>query len=96
MKGAAIATAMAGSIEHLVRGLAFELAPVRVNVVCPGFVLTERSKLYPEELLKRYTSTLPLPRSATPAEAAEAYLYLMRGGYTTGQVLIVDGGRSLV
>jgi NAD(P)-dependent dehydrogenase (short-subunit alcohol dehydrogenase family) len=35
----------------------------------------------------------PLPRPGLPAEVAEAYMYFMRGAYTTGQVAIVDGGR---
>src|SRR5262245_55962431 len=38
--GSAVSTAMAGAIEHLTRGLAVELAPVRVNAVCPGLILT--------------------------------------------------------
>jgi NAD(P)-dependent dehydrogenase (short-subunit alcohol dehydrogenase family) len=42
------------------------------------------------------TKRQPLPRVGEPEEAAEAYLYLMRGGYTTGQVLHVDGGSSVV
>jgi NAD(P)-dependent dehydrogenase (short-subunit alcohol dehydrogenase family) len=42
------------------------------------------------------TSRLPLPRGGQPAEVAEAYLYLMRGTYTTGQVLRVDGGYTLI
>jgi NAD(P)-dependent dehydrogenase (short-subunit alcohol dehydrogenase family) len=46
-------------------------------------------------MLKRYTATAPLPRGGEPVEVAEAYLYLMRGGYTTGQILLVDGGRTL-
>jgi NAD(P)-dependent dehydrogenase (short-subunit alcohol dehydrogenase family) len=36
-----------------------------------------------------------IPRGAEPAEVAQAYLYLMRGTYTTGQVMIVDGGLTL-
>lgn len=96
MKGAPVSTAVVGAIEHLTRGLAVDLAPVRVNAVCPGIVLTERTKLLPEDLLRTFTARLPLPRGADPAEAAEAYLYLMRGGYTTGQVLMVDGGGSVV
>jgi NAD(P)-dependent dehydrogenase (short-subunit alcohol dehydrogenase family) len=36
-----------------------------------------------------------VPRAGSPDEAAEAYLYLIRGTYTTGQVLRVDGGMSL-
>jgi NAD(P)-dependent dehydrogenase (short-subunit alcohol dehydrogenase family) len=41
------------------------------------------------------TGRLPLARPADPAEVAQAYLYLMRAGYTTGQVIIVDGGGML-
>ena len=96
MKGAPVPTAVAGAIEHLTRGLAVDLAPVRVNAVCPGIVLTDRTKQLPEDLLRTFTTRQPLPRGADPAEAAEAYLYLMRGGYTTGQVLLVDGGGSVV
>ena len=98
-KGAAVSSAMAGAIEHLTRGLALELAPVRVNAVCPGYVRTEVWNSIPEdkreERFKRMTERLPLPRIGEPAEIAEAYLYLMRGGYTTGQVLHVEGGMGL-
>jgi NAD(P)-dependent dehydrogenase (short-subunit alcohol dehydrogenase family) len=95
MKGAPIVTAMTGAIEHLTRALAVDLAPVRVNAVCPGRVMTEGAAQLPEHL-RRTIMRLPLPRGAEPAEVAEAYLYLMRGGYTTGQVLLVDGGGSVV
>jgi NAD(P)-dependent dehydrogenase (short-subunit alcohol dehydrogenase family) len=95
-KGAALSTAMAGAIEHLTRALAVELAPVRVNAVCPGYVLTEVFKNVTEDQLRKMTERVPLPRAGAPAEVAEAYLYLMRGGYSTGQVLVVDGGMTLV
>ena len=42
------------------------------------------------------TKRNPLARAGQPEEAAEAYLYLMAGGYTTGQVLLVDGGMGLI
>lgn len=42
------------------------------------------------------TANLPLPRAATPREAAQAYIYLMLNGYVTGQILPVDGGGLLV
>src|SRR5258708_7011866 len=93
-KGAALSTAMAGAIEHLTRGLAVELAPVRVNAVCPGAVRTEVWNSIPEdkreERFRRMTERQPLPRVGEPSEIAEAYLYLLRGGYTTGQALRVD------
>ncbi len=95
-RGAPVSTAMLGAIESLTRSLAVDLAPVRVNAVCPGLVMTERSSTMSAELVQRFTARLPLPRGADPAEVAEAYLYLMRGGYTTGQVLKVDGGGSIV
>lgn len=93
MKGAPLATAMGGAVEHLARGLAVDLAPVRVNAVCPGLVLTEHVKSeMPEAHISAIVARLPLPRAATPEEAAKAYVYLMLNGYATGQVLPVDGG----
>ncbi len=100
-KGAAVNTAMAGAVEHLVRSLAVDLAPLRVNAVCPGAVRTEVwNHRIPEDervqRVKRMTERLPIPRMGEPGEIAEAYLYLMKGGYTTGQVLFTDGGMSVV
>ena len=97
---AAVSSAMAGAVEHLARGLAVELAPIRVNCVCPGYVLTEVWDSIPAETreaqLAGLTKGQPLARVGQPAEVAEAYLYLMRGGFTTGQVLKVDGGMSII
>jgi NAD(P)-dependent dehydrogenase (short-subunit alcohol dehydrogenase family) len=99
-KGAVLSTAMAGAVEHLTQALAVDLAPIRVNAVCPGLVVTEVWNSIPEDqreaYLKDMTKHQPLPRAADPAEVAQAYLYLMRGGFTTGQVLVADGGRTLV
>ena len=97
-KDAALSTAMAGAVEHLGRGLAVDLAPVRVNVVCPGLILTEVWNSIPadqrQDQLMKMTERQPLARPGKTEETSEAYLYLMRGGYTTGQVLLVDGGRG--
>lgn len=95
-KTASVNTAMAGAVEHLVRGLAMELAPIRVNGVCPGLIETEVWANAPADRLTEMTKRNPIPRAGRPAEAAEAYLYLMAGGYTTGQVLQVDGGMGLI
>lgn len=97
-KGTVMATAMAGSVEHLVYGLAAELAPLRVNGVFPGGVATEIFHGLPEAMRlaeEARFATQPLPRIGQPDEVAQAYLYLMKCGYVTGQILQVDGGGLL-
>jgi NAD(P)-dependent dehydrogenase (short-subunit alcohol dehydrogenase family) len=98
-KGSAISTAMAGAIEHLTRGRAAELAPLRVNCVCPGLILTGVWASIPADRraaqLESMTAKQLVPRVGQPAEVAEAYLFLMRSGYTTGQVIHVEGGSGL-
>ncbi len=97
IKGAPVATAVGGAVEHLARGLAVDLAPVRVNAVCPGIVLTEHvTQAMPEARLRSFVAPLPAPRAGSPAEAAQAYVYFMLNGYATGQILPVDGGGLLV
>lgn len=94
-KGSTMSTAIAGAVEHLTRGLAVDLAPVRVNAVTPGLIATEMWAKVPEDARGAMTKSQPLPRMGFPVEAAEAYLYFMRAGFTTGQVAVVDGGRLL-
>ncbi len=95
VKGMALTTAFSGAIEHLVLGLAVDLAPRRVNSVCLGLIRTNLSKRMSQTQIQKMTANQPIPRTGTPEEAAQAYLYLMRGTYTTGQVILVDGGRTL-
>lgn len=94
-RGALMVTVVAGAVEHLARGLAVDFAPLRVNAVCPGLILTEHTKQMPEEMISTYVSGLPIPRAGTPSEAAMAYVYSMMNEYLTGQVLPVDGGGGL-
>lgn len=98
-KGSAASTAMAGAIEFLTRGLAVELAPLRVNCVCPGYILTGVWDSIPaaqrEGRLAALAAGQLVPRVGDPAEAAQAYLYAMKAGFTTGQVLYVEGGLAL-
>jgi NAD(P)-dependent dehydrogenase (short-subunit alcohol dehydrogenase family) len=96
MKGAPLTAAFVGALEHLTMGLAMELAPVRVNCVCLGLILTPPVMQMGEEMRRGWTARLPIPRPGEPGEAAQAYIYCMRAGYTTGQTLRVDGGGSLV
>ncbi len=97
-KGLVLSVAMSGAVEHLVKGLAVDLAPVRVNGVCPGAIRTEAWDELPPDFRKFQEDRLagqPLPRVGETSECAEAYLYLMKATYTTGQTLRVEGGWSL-
>lgn len=97
-KGMPIVTASAMAAEGLTRGLAVDLAPVRVNCVCPGLIDTELLNRYGEarhEMIKAITQRQLIPRAGTPAEAAEAYLTCMRNTFMTGQVLQIEGGVAL-
>jgi NAD(P)-dependent dehydrogenase (short-subunit alcohol dehydrogenase family) len=96
MPGAPLTTASAQTTEGLAIGLARDLAPIRVNAVCLGLIMSEQVQNMGEAMIKGFTANLPLPRGGTVEEAAEAYLYLMRATYVTGQVVRVDGGGSLV
>jgi len=96
MPGAPLTTASAHTTEGLAMGLARDLAPIRVNAVCLGLITSEQVQNWGEAMIKGFTANLPLPRGGTVEEAAEAYLYLMRATYVTGQIVRVDGGASLV
>lgn len=91
-KGTSLTTALTGATEHLVQGLAIDLAPIRVNVVTAGFIDTEAWAAMPDEAKQGVTARQAIPRPGHPDEVAEAFLYFMRGSYTTGQSAIVDGG----
>jgi NAD(P)-dependent dehydrogenase (short-subunit alcohol dehydrogenase family) len=97
-KGMPIVSASAMAAEGLALGLAVDLAPVRVNCVCPGLIETELFARFGEgrhEMLKAMAQKQLIPRPGTPAEAAEAYLTCMRNTFMTGQVLKIEGGIAL-
>ncbi len=96
MPGMPLTVASANTTEGLALGLARDLAPIRANAVCLGLILSEQVQNMGEGMVKAYTQNLPIPRGGTCEEAAEAYLYLMRSTYVTGQIVRVDGGASLV
>lgn len=99
-KGWVVAAGICGAVEALTRALAVELAPVRVNLVCAGFVRTELCGNMPESerngLFEKAAQMLPVGRVGEPEDLAETYLYLMREGFSTGSMIVVDGGGVLV
>jgi meso-butanediol dehydrogenase / (S,S)-butanediol dehydrogenase / diacetyl reductase len=82
----------------LARTMALELAPtVRVNAVCPGYVLTPMQQAeYTPTMLEQVNATIPLGRHATPDEIAALYAFLAsdEGAYFTGAVISIDGGET--
>ncbi|WP_328827529.1 MULTISPECIES: SDR family oxidoreductase [unclassified Streptomyces] len=99
LPGTTVAAALCGAMESLTRALALELAPLRVNIVMPGVVRTELWREMDTEdrdaLFESVAGSLPVGRIGEPADVAEAYLYLMRGGFSTGSTVVVDGGTLL-
>lgn len=96
LKNYPVYSAAKAGLVMLTRSLACELAPeVRVNALAPGAILWPESGLDAATQSKIIDRTF-LKRQGTPEEIAKAVLFLIRDAtYTTGQVLNVDGGRSL-
>jgi ketoreductase RED2 len=94
--GSSIAYSMTkAALNQLTLLLAKSCAPVRVNAVAPGLVATPWTAEWAVQH-EFVAATAPLKRSATPDDCAEAVLALLRNRYATGQVLVVDGGLTLV
>lgn len=93
--------AINAAVESLAKGLAIELAPVRVNAISPG--MTKETNAYAgmpeaarEAMFSSIAAKLPIGRVGTPADIAEAALFLMTCGFVNGVVLDVDGGGLLL
>lgn len=95
-----VVAAVNAALEGLVRALAVELAPLRVNAVSPGwvdtpiwaFVAGDRK----EETLRAMAERLPAGRVGRPEDIADAIRFLMGNAFTTGTVLHVEGGHRLI
>lgn len=85
----------AGVIE-LTRSMALELGPqVRVNAVCPGFILTPMQEAeYTPEMRRAFASKLPLNRLGRPEDVAAMFAFLASddASFITGQYFVIDGG----
>jgi NAD(P)-dependent dehydrogenase (short-subunit alcohol dehydrogenase family) len=87
----------AGIIE-LTKTMALELAPkIRVNVICPGYVMTPMQKAeYTDEMFAALNAKIPLKRHADPGEVAALFAFLASedAAYLTGGIYVIDGGET--
>ncbi|GGS44089.1 SDR family oxidoreductase [Streptomyces pseudogriseolus] len=98
--GSAVTSALTAALPALTASLAVELAPVRANLVAPGFVDTPLSASLLgdrlEERRERLRATLPIRRVVGPDDVAAVIVHLMVNEAVTGATYDVDGGQQLV
>lgn len=93
-----IMAAANGALASLACGLAIELAPVRVNVISPGWVDTpiwNQLGLDKQAAFAALAERLPARRIGTPGDIAQAFSSVMHNGFITATVLHVDGGHRI-
>jgi NAD(P)-dependent dehydrogenase (short-subunit alcohol dehydrogenase family) len=92
----AIVGAANGAIESLTRGLALELAPVRVNCVSPGIIDTPIRAGMPEaarlDMLGKIAVALPVGRVGVADDIARQIMTFMTVGFASGSIVYIDGG----
>ena len=90
-----------GALAAMVRGLAVEMGQygVRANMIAPGFIMTEMTAGSPnsEAIIKHFSAITPLGRPGYPEdiEGPAAYLASDASRFHTGDILVVDGGRTV-
>jgi NAD(P)-dependent dehydrogenase (short-subunit alcohol dehydrogenase family) len=98
--GTAGLSAINSAIEGLIRPLAVELKPLRINAVAPGVIDTPWWDKMPEDIkrdtFKRFAAATPAGRIGRPEDIAEAIVFLIGNTFMTGCVLECDGGLRLV
>ena len=91
-----IYSAAKAGLESITKGLARELAPdIKVNAIAPGAMLEPPDVTWTEEQKSKVISSIPLSRMGSEKDISEAVKFLAKSNYITGQIIKVDGGRSL-
>ncbi len=98
--GMSLISAATAALPALIANLALEVAPIRVNLIAPGFVDTPLSaSLLGDELDQRrdqLRDTLPIRRVVGPADVAALAVHIMSNTALTGATYDIDGGQQLV
>jgi len=96
LKGYPLYSVAKAGLAALTRSLAIELAPaVRVNGVAPGAIAWPEDGQFEAAERSRIVATTPLARTGSPEDVAQAVHFLACAPYVTGEIIAVDGGRSL-
>ena len=83
-------------LQTITQSLAKELAPdIRVNAIAPGAILEPPNVTWTKEQKDKIIKLIPMSRMGNEKDIADAAIYLSEAEYVTGQVLNVDGGKSL-
>ena len=91
-----IYSAAKAGLEAITKGLARELAPeIKVNAIAPGAMLEPPDVTWTEDQKDKVIESIPLNRMGSEQDIAEAVKFLAHSEYITGQIIKVDGGRSL-
>ena len=98
--GYSLGATICGAMDAFTRAMAVELAPIRVNNIAAGIIDTNlwnnMNEADREGFFNHLENTLLLERVGQSEDIAQAFVYLMKQTYTTGQSLIIDGGAVLV
>lgn len=91
-------SSVGGAVEAMVRGIAKEIKPKRINAMSPGLIDTPMVSLEGEAREAHYnklTAKNLIPRAGTPDEAAHGIIFLIENDFVMGSVVDVDGGLLL-
>ena len=97
VNGVALLGAINGGVESMVKGLALELSPIRINCISPGLVrdtdaYLEMPESAREEMFKGFANSVPAKKVGTGLDIAMATLSIMTNTFMTGAIVDVDGG----
>lgn len=91
-----IYSAAKAGLESITKGLAKELAPeIKVNAIAPGAMLEPPDITWTENQKNKVIESIPLKKMGAEKDIAEAVYFLACANYITGQIIKIDGGRSL-